>query len=560
MAYKYDVVAGEYVMRLADYMVNFFEKIGTDVVFGHPGGPVLPLYNSLSYSSKIKHVLVRHEAAASFMADAYARITGKLGVCISTMGPGAANLLIGVATANSDSIPIMALTGQLPTNAIGRGWQQETDHVSLYKPVTKMSVRLINPSNAIEVIKRAYLIAMSGRRGAVHIDCPRDILDVELGNISLHVESLPHPPTVSDEVLKNIADLLMESRRPIILAGGGSIYSTASEGIYHLMDTLGIPVATSYNGRGIVPEDHPLALGRIGEYTPLFARELASEADLLLSIGYRFTDVSLDGWKINKNAKIIQVDIDPSEIGRSVKPTLGIIADAGNFINSLIFHIRSRNLAKHLAEKWSNWCSRCKISKENWLKSFWSKDWEKFSKIKPQHVVVSTRKIFPRDCVVAADAGKNKMWIASLFTLYEPRTWLHSGSYAPMGYSLCAAIGAKIAKPDKEVIAFIGDGGFQMVCQEIATAVENDAKVTVIVLDDGYLGSIRDNQLRHYERVFGTEFRKRVDIVKIAEGFGAYGIAVEKPSEVEEAIKEAKNTDKTDVVRVLIDGDERLDF
>jgi acetolactate synthase-1/2/3 large subunit len=539
---------------VADWIVEFLEKQRIEFVFGHPGGPVLPIYEALRKNSNVKHVLVRHEGAGSFMAEAYAKLTGKVGVCISTMGPGAANMTIGVATAMSDSTPVMAITGQLPLSVQGRGYQQETDHLSLFRGITKKTFQLKEGQNAFRVFTDAYRTAISGRPGPVHVDIPSDI--------SSFNGDYPEPevvPKVSfgaahPDLLKGAASMISESERPLIVAGGGVISSDASSLLAEFSKKFGIPVATSYNGRGAIPEDDDLCIGRIGEYVPAFRLRLAESADLLIALGFRFTDVSMEGWKKANDSKVIQVDIDPSEIGRNVHVDLGLVGDVRETISEL-----SKLL---LAEpgKRREWLSKIKEDREGWLKTYASVRDSSAQPIKPQRLIKELSEFTGRDSIITSGAGRAKMWAASVLPIYKPRSWIHSGGYAVMGYELPAAIACKMVHPQKRVVSVGGDASFQMHCQELATAVENHANIVSVVINDLSLGSIRNSQVRRYGNVFGTEFNLDVDLSKVAEAFGAKGIRVRRAEDIKPSLEEAFRTDKPVVLDVVVDPSETPTF
>lgn len=540
----------------ADWAVNFLDAQGIEFIFGHPGGPVLPLYEALRKSSRPRHILVRHEGAGSFMADAYSKVTGKVGVCVSTMGPGAANMTIGVGTAMSDSTPLIAITGQLSLKNFGKGFQQETNHCALFSGITKASLQAKRSDNFPDVLERAYRIAISGRPGPVHIDIPVDISGGELSNQSKlpqKIESVGFGPTAKDRV-RHATEIISKASRPVILAGGGVVAGNASRELAEFAEALEIPVATSYNGRGAISEVHPLSIGRLGEYTPSYARDLSSNADVLIALGYRFTDVSLDGWKIASDCKIIQVDIDPTEFGRNVEPDVQLVGNISEVLPQILSELRRISLQR------LDWIERVKDSRSKWRSAYSNIEHSDAVPIKPQRVMKELSQFVGNDAIVAAGAGRAKMWAASVLPILNPRSWIHSGGYAVMGYELCGALAAKLARPDKKVIAVSGDGSFQMHAQELATAVEHKAPFLAVILNDRTLASIRNAQLKRYSKTFGTEFELDVNLANVAKAFGAEGVRITRPSDLHDAIKSGLNSERTYVLDVVIDGGEIPNF
>ncbi|MCW4037749.1 MAG: biosynthetic-type acetolactate synthase large subunit [Candidatus Bathyarchaeota archaeon] len=546
------------ILSGAQAVVTSLRNEGVKYVFGIPGGPILPLYDALYDASSPKHILVRHEEAAAFMADAYARVTGRPQVCVGTMGPGAANLLIGVACAFSDSIPLIAITGNVSTAFEGRGLQQEMDHVRVFTPVTKRSIKVHRTERIPEILQMAFRVATTGRPGPVLIDVPSDVLSRE-AEVDFVEPSKARPTSRrlygDPEEIRRAAQLLVDAERRIILAGGGVIISNASTELTTLAETLISPVVTSYNGRGAIPEDHSLFLGRAGSGAPTVFDEVIREADVVLAVGYRFTDVSTNNWSFpSGNAEIIHVDIDPCEIGRIVPVEVGVVGDSRAVLSELLQAVGSR-LAKRRRQR--GWIEDAFRRKEVWETRMMEKMTSDAVPIKPHRVMKELREVLDRNAILATSAGSNKMFAASLFRIYEPRTWIHSGGSTPMGAAFCHALGAKLAAPDRQVVAVCGDGGFQMVCQELVTAVENDLNVVTCILNDQRLGLIRYQQQKQYGgRVIATEFRHSTDFVKLAEAFGATGIRVEKPQEMKPSLKRALQADTPVVIDIVIDGEE----
>jgi acetolactate synthase I/II/III large subunit len=538
----------------ADWAIKFLDSQEIEFIFSHPSGPVLPLYESLRKSTKPKNVLVRHEGAGSFMADAYSKVTGKVGVCMSTMGPGAANMTIGVATAMSDSTPILAITGQMALKNLGRGYQQETNHNELFRGITKASIQVKQASSFAEVLERAYKIAISGRPGPVHIDFPVDVSSAEFIAAEEPSKIIPiEYGSANKHNLLQAAAILRRAASPIILAGGGVIMGNATRELTEFVETHQIPVATSYNGRGAIREDHPLSLGRVGEFTPSYSRNLIEFADVIVALGYRFTDVSTEGWKIASQSKIIQIDIDPLEIGKNFRADVGILGNVKEILPNISKELENQNFK---AEKPSKWIKEINDARSRWKQSYSSVENSDSIPIKPQRVMKELSSFVDDEVIIAAGAGRAKMWAASVLPILKPRTWIHSGGYAVMGYELCAALSAKLARPSSKVIAICGDASFQMHCQELATAVEQESPFLAVVLNDKTLASIRNAQLKKYGKDYGTSFKLDVNLADVARAFGAEGWRIESPSDLSEGIRAGLESSKPFVLDVVIDGSE----
>jgi acetolactate synthase-1/2/3 large subunit len=539
----------------ADIIIKSLEENSVKHVFSHPGGPLLPIYDSLRKSSIVHNVLVRHEGAGSFIAEAYAKTSGRIGVCMSTMGPGAENMMIGVGTARSDSVPLLAMTGQLSTSVLGKGYQQETDHVSIFRPITKWSTQVLQTGMLASTMRRAFYLAYEGRPGPVHVDLPRDIQVGEVDALGdLSPISLSHTAPPSDSIAK-VVSLLMQSKRPVLLVGGGVITANASDELTKTAHLLCIPVVTSYNGRGAISEDMDESLGRAGEYTIPIPNRVLREADLIIVLGYRFTDVSTEGWRPAKEACIVQVDIDPKELGKNQKIDLPIHSDIKLFLELLLSHIETQAGIEKLRRE--DWMTKCAQALSEWKTNYQTIMLSKSKPIKPQRVIQEINKRLPNDAIVVAGAGRSKMWAATLIPIRRARSWIHSGGYAVMGYSLCGAIGAKFAAPNRPVFAVDGDGAFQMHCQEIATARENNLSFVVCVLNDMSLGAIRSTQIRSYgRRIFGTEFKLDTNTANVAASFGGDGERVEDPEALGPALDKALSSKVPYVLDIVIDKEE----
>lgn len=554
-------------ITVAEAVVKTLEKLNVKLIFGIPGSQTCPFYDAI-YSSKIRHVLVRHEQAAAYMADAYAKFTGGAGVCDGTGGPGATNLITGVATAWTDSSPLIAFTGQQPLSYLRKGAFQELDHVSLFSPITKWSTRISSPEGIVETVKEAYRVATSGRPGPVHVDLPLDV-QVQLLKSEDHkfLEEFsfrsPPKPTGQFTAIKRAARLLVESSKPLIIAGGGVHYSGdgAWEHIRSLSEFLEIPVATTFNGRGSFPEDHPLSAGRMGIHAASYNDKLLAEADVILAVGCRFAALSTRKWSnINPNADLIHVDIDPKEIGKNYPVKVGIVGDAGRILETLVEELQTfQDLGN---EKRRRWLKFLEEAKECWKRS--SGDMKAFSDegpLKPQRVCREIRRFFSRETVFTLDAGNNKLWASTFLEIYEPRTWIQSGCFGPMGYALPAAIACKLADPERMVVAISGDGGFYMSLHELATAVQEEVPILVCIFNDHALGTIKHHQKQFYGERFISVDLINPDFAAVAESFGCYGAEVEKPSQIKSALEDgakAVENGQPAVIDIHIDGEEPL--
>lgn len=542
--------------KAASTIVDILEREDVKFIFGIPGGSTLPIYDALLSSAKVHHVLTRLEMGASYMADAYSRVTGNLGVCMATVGPGAVCLPPGVLAAQLDSIPLMAITGNIRTSSLSGNAQMKFDHPQYFSAVTKWSVQVDTSEQVPEVMEKAIEVAYGPRPGAVHVNFPSDVL---LGEVEYDADRLrrglplPRPDAIQ---IERAAKLLVNSSSPIIWAGGGVTLAEAQKQIQELAELLSIPVATSYNGRGSIPEDHPLSIGRTGQFTAAWKSEVIQHADVVLAVGFRFTDVSTWNWSLpSRTSKVIQVDIDHSEIGKHCQVEIGINADAGDVLTEMIRLIKAAGPAT--SKYRSEWVRQIQREKEKWVREISSKVESDATPLKPQRIMKELREVLPRDAIITAEAGFCKEWPSSMLPIYEPRTWIHPAGLTPMGYSVAGAIGAKLAKPNSRVVAVTGDGAFQMIAPEIITAVENDLSILVCILNDRSHGMIRYDQVRDYGgRITGTEFRRLPDFVKLAESYGANGRKVDRSTEIHDALTEGLRSDVPFVIDFVTDKNE----
>jgi len=528
----------------AKALIKCLEKEGVDTLFGYPGGQIIPFYNEL-YDSDLRHILVRHEQAAAHAADGYARATGKTGVCVSTSGPGATNLVTGIATAYMDSVPIVALTGQVPRSLIGNDAFQEADITGITQPITKHNYLVQNPEDIPRIVKEAFHIASTGRPGPVLIDLPKDVQNIEIDlQYPDKVELRGYKPTYkgNTQQIKRAAEEIANSCRPIIYAGGGIISSNASAELVELAETIMAPVTTTLMGISSIPTEHPLYVGMLGMHGTKYANYAIQESDLIIAVGARFDDrVTGKIESFAPNARIIHIDVDPAEISKNVKVHIPIVGDAKQVLKSLNKYIQRCKSAEWI-EKVNQW------KKEYPLTYRHSHD-----TIMPQFVIEQISEAF-KDAIIVTEVGQHQMWAAQFFKYSKPRTFLTSGGLGTMGYGFPAAMGAKVGRPDKTVINIAGDGSFQMNSQELATVVQNDIPVVNVILNNGYLGMVRQWQELFYDRRYSYTFIKgSVDFVKLAEAYGALGLRAEKPSEVRPAIEEAVRSGRPAVVEVIVE-------
>jgi len=528
----------------AKALIKCLEKEGVDTLFGYPGGQIIPFYNEL-YDSDLRHILVRHEQAAAHAADGYARATGKTGVCVSTSGPGATNLVTGIATAYMDSVPIVALTGQVPTSLIGNDAFQEADITGITQPITKHNYLVQKAEDIPRIVKEAFHIASTGRPGPVLIDLPKDVQNTEIDlQYPDRVELRGYKPTYkgNTQQIKRAAEEIANSCRPIIYAGGGVISSNASAELVELAETIMAPVTTTLMGISSIPTEHPLYVGMLGMHGCKYANYAIQESDLIIAVGARFDDrVTGKIESFAPNARIIHIDVDPAEISKNVKVHVPIVGDAKQVLKSL-----------------NKYVQRCKS--EEWIEKVnqWKKEYpltyrKSQDTIMPQFVIEQVSEAC-RDAIIVTEVGQHQMWAAQFFKYSKPRTFLTSGGLGTMGYGFPAAMGAKVGRPDKTVINIAGDGSFQMNSQELATVVQNDIPVVNVILNNGYLGMVRQWQELFYDRRYSYTFIKgSVDFVKLAEAYGALGLRAERPSEVRPAIEEAVRSGRPAVVEVIVE-------
>jgi len=541
-------------MTGAQAIIEALKKEKVNHIFGISGGAVLPIYDVL-YDAEMRNILAKHEQCAGHMADGYARVSGLPGVCIATSGPGATNLVTGIANAYMDSSPVVSITGQVTRAAIGKDAFQEADIVGITTPITKYVTQVKRTEDIPKVFKTAFYIATSGRPGPVLVDVPKDIqqhsTDFEFhDSITLRgykPRDNPHPVQV-----KRAAEMLVKAEHPMILAGGGVIISNASRDLLKLAELMMLPVATTLMGKGSIPEIHPLSLGMVGMHGMAQANTLILESDVLLAVGARFSDrttARVDGFC--PDTQIIHIDIDSAEIGKNVKINLPIVADAGKTLRDIYKLV----VKKAMTNEKSPWHSRIQQVQEHYTSEL-----ERDSQsITAPAIIRSLRTLLPNNAIIATEVGQNQMWAALHFQSLEPRTFLSSGGLGTMGFGFPAAIGAKVAKPDVPVVDIAGDGSFIMSAQELATSVLEEIPVIVVVLNNSMLGMVAQWQRIFYNRRYsGTMLHDSPDFVKLAEAFGAQGIRIGSLDEFSQAVKNGLTSDVTTVIDVPISPEENV--
>jgi acetolactate synthase-1/2/3 large subunit len=549
-------------MKLAGarILLECLKMEGVDTVFGYPGGTVINIFDELYSFPEIRNILPRHEQAGVHAADGYARASGKVGVAIATSGPGATNTVTGIATAYMDSIPLVVITGQVPTALIGNDAFQEVDIIGITRPCTKHNFLVKNVKELAGIVKKAFYIARTGRPGPVLIDLPKDVqVAVTEFKYPDKVEIKGYKPTIEGhpKQVEKAASMLLSARKPVIYVGGGVVLGNAAAELRKLAETLHAPVTTTLMGLGSFPEDSPLSLGLLGMHGTFYANMAVTECDLLVAVGARFDDrVTGKIPAFAPHAKIIHMDVDPTSIRKNVRVDLPIVGAVQDVLTKLNACLEERRDAVEVFRKsvkpWLAQIDGWKAKQPMGFK-------ESAQVIKPQFVIRKLRELSAPDAIIATDVGQHQMWTAQFFTFTSPRTLLSSGGLGTMGYGLPAALGAQAAFPERQVIAVCGDGGFQMNLQEIATLVQNRLPVKVCVLNNNYLGMVRQWQ----ELFFGKRYSQTVldlpiDFVKLAEAFGATGFTAAKPDEVEETIRKGFSTAGPVIMEFKIDREEKV--
>ena len=524
---------------------------GVDVVFGIPGGAILPLYGTFSQYPQIRHILTRHEEGASMAADAYARITGKVGVCMATSGPGATNLVTGIATAQMDSVPMVAITGQVARPAIGKDAFQETDVTGITLPVTKHNYLVMTPEEIAPTIKEAFYIANTGRPGPVLVDIPRDVFQETAEFTYPETIDLPGYKPVMDghpSQVRKAAQLINEAKKPLILAGHGVIISRAFQELQELAEKAQIPVITTLLGRSAFPDAHVLFVGMPGMHGVAYASLAIDEADLVIGLGMRFDDRIVGRVSdFAPNAKVVHVDVDPAEIGKNVHTDVPVVGDLARVLRQL----------NPLVEPTTHvdWLQRIDQLKAE-HPSLRIRD---TNKLLPQQVVHDLCEVTDGNAIVVTGVGQHQMWAAQHYACRQSNSFITSGGLGSMGYEVPAAMGAQVARPDRVVWSICGDGGFQMTMSELATIAENNLPVKFAIFNNGFLGMVRQWQEFFYRKdYFATHYTNNPDFVKLADAFGIKGIRVTERGQSLDAIREAMAHPGPVVVDFVVEEEENV--
>ncbi|HEY1211649.1 MAG TPA: biosynthetic-type acetolactate synthase large subunit [Nitrososphaera sp.] len=540
-------------MTGAKALIQALEKEGVDVVFGLPGGANLPIYDAL-VDANFRHVLVRHEQSAAHMADGYARIKRKAGVCFATSGPGATNIITGIATAYADSSPIVAVTGQVPLAMIGKDAFQETDIIGVANPCTKYSFQPRASIEIPEVVKKAFYIAESGRPGPVLVDIPKDVQQATADmNFPDLIKVRGYNPNVEADLtdMLRAVDLLLKAERPIIMAGGGVILSGAFSELQALAELLKIPVVTTFKGKGAFPENHPLAMGPIGMHGHAEANKIILEADCIVAVGARFSDRSVGKFEeFGKDMSIIHMDIDPAEIGKNKSVDVALVGDVKSSLRTLVKMISRKATKRDLDSPW--------LTRRKELIQYYAETLKDYPReITAKKSLKKLRELLPANAILTTEVGQCQMWASLHFDVIAPGTFFSSTGLGTMGFGFPASIGAKAARPNVPVVDIAGDGSFNMTENSLAVSVLENLPVIVFLMNNYMLGMVAQWQRTFYNRRYsGVQQHNCPDYVKIADAYGAQGIRVGSVQELEKAIKGALKSEVATVIDIPIDPEE----
>ncbi len=525
------------------------EDRGVETMFGYPGGSVISIYDEIMNSS-INHVLVRHEQCAAHMADGYARASGRPGVCMATSGPGATNMITGIGTAYADSTPMLALTGQVGTGSLGLGAFQEVDAYSLLMPITKHNFRVLDVNRLPHAVDEAWKICQSGRPGPVHIDLPSDQMNSEIDESLMSISYGIKEPREDMSQLGTAVQWIKEARRPVLLVGGGAINANASEEVTRLAEMISAPAVFTLMGMGTMSTEHSLNLGPLGMHGRMCALDTFRNADLVIAIGTKFSDRTFSPHtRFDRECKVVQIDIDATEFDKHKNTDVNLLCDAKKGVAALIEGLYGyKDMHADWNKTYAEYRRRCRCKIDIDLKP-----------IVPQKIIYEINRLIDKndDMIITTDVGQNQMWAMHYLHVHRPRQFLSSGSFGTMGFGLPSAIGAKAAKPDNTVITITGDGGFQMVQQELATSVAENLPVIIVLLNNGWLGMVKQWQKLFWNKRYSeTELGADPDFSKIAEAYGARGMLVEKPGEIADALKIAVDSGETCLLDIHIDPEE----
>ncbi len=539
-------------LKGATILLNALHQEGVDVIFGYPGGVLLPLYDAL-LDSPIRHVLARHEQGVVYAADGYSRVSGKVGVCLATSGPGATNVVTGIANAYSDSIPLVVLTGQVSTSSLGSDSFQEVDIIGITMPITKHSYLVKDPRDLPRIVKEAFYIARTGRPGPVLIDLPKDVLAKE------NVEPFPSDMKLkgykvfgrdNNSKIEEVVKALSDCKKPVLYAGGGVVTAGAEGAIRQLAEKADLPVVTTLMGVGSLPFGHPNLLGMVGMHGTVTANYAVDDCDLLIAVGVRFDDrvTSGLGHRFATKAKVIHIDIDPVEISKVVKTNIQIVGDARKVLEEVL-----ESLPDSTVPQVTEWWTRLRVWKKDHALSY------DLNRLTPQMVIECLGELASENTIITTDVGQHQMWAAQYYPTTHPRNYATSCGLGAMGYGLPAAVGAQFARPDDLVVLITGDGSLQMSIQELGTIAQNKLPIKIILLNNGVLGMVRQWQKTFYEgRLSSIQLEGNPDFVKVAEAYGMLGINVDSPDQVRTAISQAINHPGPVLVNFTISPDEAV--
>jgi acetolactate synthase I/II/III large subunit len=541
------------VMRGARILCEALLKEGVETIFGYPGGAVLHIYDELCrMRDRLHHVLSRHEQGAIHMAEGYAKATGKPGVALVTSGPGATNAVTGIANAYMDSTPLVVISGQVPRKLIGTDAFQEADTVGITRPCTKYNYLVKDVRDLADVVKEAFHIASTGRPGPVLIDIPKDVTAETTEFDYPERVFLPgyQPYQKGDiEQVRRAVEMIGKARRPILYVGGGVIHANGADALLELAARLNLPVAPTLMGLGCFPSGHRLSLGMLGMHGTYWANMAISESDLIIAIGVRFDDRvtgALD--KFAPQAEVIHVDVDPSSIHKNRRAQVGIVGDARSVMQQMIDLVSDEACATSRA-RLADWWEQIEEWKEYAPLTYEKRD----DVIMPQQLVEELHALTKGDAIISTDVGQHQMWVAQYYPFNGPRQWLTSGGLGTMGFGFPAALGAQIAHPDKLVVAFVGDGGFQMTAQELATAVQYKANTKIVIMNNNYLGMVRQWQELFYDRAYShVNMEWLPDFVKLAEAYGATGLRATRPDQLHATLQRGLATPGVVVMDILV--------